>query len=222
MEYIQTNNADDKGIRIFIELGTTLQLDIEGTNISLTSEMIGMEVGRYLIIKVYQMNNGQREELRNNTITAKYLHKNSILGFKSNIISIISEPENIIFLEYPKSIKNFNVRTHKRVPCFLPIQLEIEYNVVEGAIIDINTAGCCCVVKHFKILDEQALDKVTIHLQNSKLEREYSLLGNIRSIRQKKDEINIGIMFTKIDSNTQEAIQSIVPTLEFTDEVNVS
>ena len=213
MENIQTKNADDKGVRIFIELGTNLQLDIEGTNISLTSEMIGMEVGKYLIIKVYKMNNDQREELRNNTITVKYLHKNSILGFKSNIISIISEPENIIFLEYPKSIENFSVRTHERGPCFLPIQLEIEYNVVEGAIIDINTAGCCCVIKHFKVLDEQALDKVTIHLQNNKSEREYSLTGNVRSIRQKKDELNIGIMFTKIDTNTQKAIQAIVPRL---------
>lgn len=222
MEYNQTSNADDKGVRIFIELGTHLQLDIEGTNISLTSEMIGMEVGKYLIIKVYQMNNDQREELRNNTITAKYLHKNSVLGFKSNIISIISEPENIIFLKYPKNIKNFNVRTNERAPCFLPIQLEIEYNVVEGAIIDINTSGCCCLIKHFKILNEQALEKVTIHLQNSKLEREYSLLGNVRSIRKKKDELNIGIMFIKIDSNTQKAIQAIVPTLKFGNEVNVS
>lgn len=221
MASIKNNIIDDKGVRIFLELGTSLQLEVKETALSLKSEMVGMEVDKYLIAKVYQMSDEQKDLIKKNEVIVKYLHKNSVFGFQSNIISIISEPESIVFLEYPKEINNYEVRANKRIPCFLPAKLEIEYNTVEGVIVDINTTGCCCVIKDFKILSEQTLDNVTIHLQNSKLEYDFTMLGKVRSIRHNKDELYIGIIFVKIDGNTQSAIQAIIPTLKFGNETTV-
>lgn len=206
---------DNKGTGFFMELGSHLQLEIQEASLLLKSDLIGMEVDKYLIAKVYQMNDNQEELIRKNKIIVKYFHKNSVLGFQSNAISIISKPEKIVFLEYPKEIENFDVRAIKRTPCFLPVKLKIDHNIIEGVIIDINGTGCSCEIKDFKITNEQTLDKVSIHLQNSKLEYGFTLLGNVKSVRHKKDKICIGIMFVEFDGDTQVAIQAIVPTLGF-------
>lgn len=204
---------DNKGAGFFMELGSHLQLEIQEENLLLKSEMIGMEADKYLIAKVYQMNDNQEALIRKNKIIVKYFHKNSVLGFQSNVISIISKPEKIVFFEYPKEIENFDVRVIKRTPCFLPVKLEIDQNIVEGAIIDINGTGCCCEIKDFKITNEKTLNKISIHLRNSKLKHGFTLLGNVKSVRHKKDKIYIGIMFVEFDGDTQVAIKAIVPTL---------
>ena len=65
---LHSYNPEDQGIRVFIELGTYLQIELEEKNLVLKCEMIGMEVDKYLIVKVYQLNNKQRELFRNANI----------------------------------------------------------------------------------------------------------------------------------------------------------
>lgn len=206
---------DDKGKRLFIELGTHIQLEIKGMDLSLKSELIGMEVGKYLILKSHQVDDDKLKLLKKNKIVAKYLHKHVVLGFQTKAISIISDPENIIFLEYPEIIENYNIRTEQRFHCFFPVKVEIAYNIVEGIILDINVEGCCCMVKDLKIFDEQSLDKIVLYLQDMNMKNELALLGKIKSIRRKKDELHIGIMFDKMNSSTPALIEYLFPTLEF-------
>lgn len=209
------SQVDEKGKRIFIELGSHLQLEIKENKMCMASELLGMEVGNYLIVKIPKRDESKRNSLENQDIFVKYFHIDSILGFHSRVISLISEPDDLVFISYPRKVESCNARTESRLTCFMPVKLEIEYNIVEGIITDINKEGCCCEVKNFKLVDEHGLSKVTIFLQKTMMRSELTLLGTIRSVRQIKDEVKFGIMFDEVDTNTQTVIQSVIPLLDF-------
>lgn len=206
---------DDTGKRLFIELGTCLQIETEGIGAPLRCELIGMEVGKYLIIKVNPLNDETEELLRKNELLVKYFHKNAILGFHAVSLSIISKPEHLLFISYPKSIRNYNIRSSKRIDCFLPVKMEIGYNLVEGTIIDINNTGCCCNVKNLQILGSQSEEEVIIYLYNSETDDEFPLKGRVKSVRQQKEDANLGVMFDPMDSNTQALLMRVIPSLSF-------
>jgi len=206
---------DDIGKRLFIELGTCLQVETEGIGAPLRSELIGMEVGKYLIIKVNPLNDEKEELLSKNELLIKYFHKNAILGFHSVSLSIISKPEHLLFISYPKAIRNYNIRSSKRIDCFLPVKLEIGFNLVEGTIVDINNTGCCCNVKNLQLMGKQSDEEVIIYLYNSETNDEFPLNGRVKSVRNQKEDANLGIMFDPMDSNTQALLMRIIPALSF-------
>jgi len=206
---------DDVGKRLFIELGTCLQVETEGIEVPLRSELIGMEVGKYLIIKVNPLSDEKEEYLTKNNLLVKFFHKNAILGFNARTLSIISSPEHLLFISYPESIRNYNIRSSKRIDCFLPVKLEIEFNLVEGTVIDINNSGCCCNVKNLHIMGSQSEQEVIMYLYNSNSEDEFPLKGKVKSIRQTNEDSNLGIMFDPMDSDTQALLMRIIPALSF-------
>ena len=154
---MENDVTTDLGKRLFIELGTHLQIEIKGIQLSLKSELIGMEVGKFLIVKMHQIDKTITGQLEKSEIIVTYLRKDAILGFQSSVISIISIPGDLVFIEYPESIENHNMRAHQRVECFLPAKFDIGHNIVEGAIIDISNEGCCCKIKNLKIINEKTI-----------------------------------------------------------------
>ncbi|MGR3319701.1 MAG: PilZ domain-containing protein [Candidatus Anammoxibacter sp.] len=214
--------TNDLGKRLFIELGTHLQLEIKGIQLSLKAELIGMEVGKFLIVKMHQLDKTTTEQLEENVIIVTYLQKDAILGFQSSVISIITTPGDLVFIKYPESIENYNMRAHQRFECFLPAKFDIGHNIVEGAIINISNKGCCCKIKNLEIINEKKLDKITIFFQSSEMKSPLSVLGEVRSIRHLKDESDIGVIFDKMDSNTQIIMQNLIPDLGFDDKITKS
>ena len=208
-----TNN--DLGKRLFLEIGTSLQLEIEGLQLSLKSELIGMEVGKFLIVKMFKMDEVKIEELENSDVIVMYLQKGSILGFHSSVISIVSIPEDMAFIKYPQLIENYNVRESKRVDCFLPIKFEINHNLVEGAIVDISDNGCCCKVENFTIINEDLIDNIVIYLQYGESKNSLMIKGRVGNIRRLKNDVKIGVTFEKLDSMAKVVIHSLIPDLSF-------
>ena len=210
---MKNRTKDDFGKRLFLELGTSLQLEIKGLQLSLKSELIGMEVGEFLIVKMFKVDGVKTEQLENSDVVVMYLQKGSILGFRSSVISIVSCPDDLAFIKYPQIIENYNVRTFKRVDCFLPVKLEINHNIVEGAIIDITDNGCCCKVENFTIINEDMIDNIVIYIQYGKSKNSLMIRGKIGNIRHLKNEINIGVTFEKLDNASKVVIHSLIPDL---------
>ena len=211
---MRKDDQENLGKRIFIELGTHLQLEMKELKLSLKSELIGMEVGEYLIA---QLNNSEEEHAKLHEgceVAAKYLHQHAVFGFQSKIISLISKPKNILFIEYPEKIESINIRTSHRLDCFLPVLVEIGFNTADGIMVNINNEGCCLSIKGLTIMDESTLEKVVIHVHDKVTKKDFSLLGNVRSIRKSNDEITLGCEFDEMDSNTQSLILELFPTLE--------
>jgi len=207
---------DDHGKRIFIELGTHLQIEIEGKHPLFHCEMIGMEVERYIIVKLRESDAPMLKALGNQqNFIVKYLYKHSVLGFHSSVISIIDQPEMLAFITYPEKIENYNMRREKRVDCYLPVKLEIGFNHVKGSVTDINSKGCCCLVEGLTIMDNQKIDTgVIISVHNSHIENA-QLLGHVRSVREiEEGKLVLGVEFDPMDSGTEMLIEDLFPALE--------
>ncbi len=119
----------DTGKRISIELGTQLEIEIEGVPTRFKSSLVGIEHDEYLIIKepeaaLYEI---LRNKLfRGNQIVVRYLCKGTLFGFRSQLVQATSTPIRLLFVEYPKTIEVYDLRSHERIDCFFPAKIKIK------------------------------------------------------------------------------------------------
>ncbi len=193
-----------------MNIGTTFRLQIKGAKRRLSSELIGIEDGKYLIVKtppLHTMENVSTLFIKGNEIAVKYIYKGTIFGFQSRIIDLIHKPFKLVFIKYPEKIESFDVRGNKRVECFLPANIKIAEHVIEGCITDISRAGCLFAIdtpEHegsINLLELNNKIRVGFHLPG--IEDELSVDARQRSIKKDTDSTSIGIEFVKMDSSVQ-------------------
>ncbi len=132
--------------RLFIELGTALLLEPETPDRTVTSQLTGMQVGSYLIVQLTENNWIQARLSEGEHLSARYILSDDVFKFKTTVIRILKNPDYLLFLAYPDVVKSCNVRTEKRVECFLPVSITLETHCLSGVIVNINQKGCQCNV----------------------------------------------------------------------------
>jgi len=204
------------GKRISIELGTRLQIRIDGVDINYTSTLIGMETGKYLIIDapVNMLTLARHKLFRGSKILVRYLHKGSVFGFKSELIEDIYTPLKLLFLEYPEIIEVHNLRSGPRIDCVLPVRIKINDEERTGIISDINKEGCCCVAKKTEedknLSSVQIDEQVTLMCQFPQVDGERALLGKVKNIRRDSKQMTLGIIFNGIGPEIEEIIAQYI------------
>lgn len=199
-----------------MEIGITLKIQIEGTKGRLTSEPIGIEEGKYLIIKmppVQFMGNLSNVLYKGNNIIIRYMHKGTVFGFKSHIIHSINNPVKLIFVEYPKGIESHELRAHKRLDCFLPAKAKIKDNTIAVTIIDISREGCNIVIEKAKVetsLILQVDNEIGISFQLPGDKEELNVSGKQKNIKQERDSVSIGVKFIDTSIELQERLYNFL------------
>ena len=208
-------NKDKENLdNILLEaLTNRIEMKITALNSSFNTKLIGIDLDKYLVLKLNSIDNNLKEKLNNCKSSVEFIYNDSVLGFHSDIIVTTSVPDELIFLDYPKSIKNCERRSEPRSECFLPAQFEIGDIFIEGPIIDISTNGCCCKLINGTKFDKDKLNKMTIYLRRSEDEKAISVTGNVKSIRYVGNEINIGVVFDEINEKTKDLMKNILPNL---------
>lgn len=193
-----------------MNIGTIFRLQIKGVKRRLSSELIGIEDGTYLIVKLpplHTMENVSTLLIKGNEIAVKYMYKGTIFGFQSQIIDLIYNPFKLVFIEYPKKIESFDFRGHKRVECFLPANIRIAEHKIEGCITDISKAGCLFDVEVSKLESSRKLlelkDEISVNFQLPGVEQELSVTAKQSSIKSDAENVRIGIEFVNMDSEVQ-------------------
>ena len=214
-------NLDFKtGKRVSIELGTQLQIRIEGVDYNLSSTLIGMEPDNYLIIKApgSMLAVAKQKLFRRCKIIVRYLYKGSVFGFKSELIEDIYNPLKLLFVEYPEIIEEHNLRSGERVNCVLPIKIEISNTVSSGVILDICREGCCCVIRKAdqdkEIASIQIDQQIALICQFPQIDGEHKVSGKVRSIRRDKKQITLGIIFDGIGPKIEDIIAQYIITIK--------
>ena len=101
--------------RLFIELGTALHLEPGDADRATSSELVGMQGGKYLIVHLSE-HNWQKSRLKTgDTLLAKYISSDDVFGFNTRVITIIEEPDHLVFLEYPDEVESCNIRSQTRI-----------------------------------------------------------------------------------------------------------
>ncbi len=193
-----------------MNIGTIFRLQIKGARRRLSSELIGIEDGKYLIVRMpplHTMENVSTLLIKGNEIAVKYMYKGTIFGFQSQIIDLIYNPFKLVFIKYPEKIESFDFRGHKRVECFLPANIRIAEHIIEGCITDISKAGCLFDVEVPKLESSKNLlelkDEISVNFQLPGVEQELSVTAIQRSIKRDNNSASIGIEFVKMDSDVQ-------------------
>ncbi len=193
-----------------MNIGTILRLQIEGTRRRLSCELIGVDDGECLIVKMpplHTMENIPKLLVNGNEITVKYMYKGTMFGFQSTIIDLIHKPFKLVFIKYPDKIDSFDVRGNKRVECFLPANVKIAEHIIEGSITDISRAGCLFTIdthEHEGLINLLELNSgIRIGFYLPGIAEELSADADQKSIKIDTDGSSIGIEFVEMDSSVK-------------------
>ncbi len=69
-------------------------------------------------------------------------HEASVIAFISSIKQTLSQPSNIMVLDFPKSMVIHNLRSTKRVLTDLPMKICTTPDHLSGTLTDVSLAGC--------------------------------------------------------------------------------
>lgn len=198
--------------RLFIELGTDLLLESNTSTQSTSSQLIGMQVGKYLIVQLSDHQWVQNRVSQGDTLQAKYILADDVFGFNTKVMRMIKDPDLLLFLEYPAKVNSCNVRSDKRVECFLPVKITMDNLNIEGIITNISKNGCLCSVDNCPEIDSVNMPLLTLQLPYGQLET-LTLKGEIQNLRLKDSQAFLGILFQGLNGFSQKVLTTLVPSL---------
>jgi c-di-GMP-binding flagellar brake protein YcgR len=203
-----------------MQIGTTLEIQIEKTDPRLTCELFAVEEGKFLIIKMspfQSLQNATRLVHKGTSIAVRYMHEGTVFGFKSLILHFMVEPAKLIFIKYPDEIESYDLRVHKRIYCYLPANVRIADKAIEGTIIDISKEGCQFSVKNAKAENSLKLhvdNEISVSFQLPGVEKELIIAGEQKNIKKDRDSVSIGIKFSNMNIEVQEKLYDFLSKAE--------
>ena len=193
-----------------MNIGITLRLQIEERRRRISCELIGIDEGKYLIVKMpplHTMENVSNLMAKGTEIAVKYMYKGTMFGFKSQVIELIHNPFKLVFMKYPEEIESLDFRGNERVVCFLPANVKIAENIIEGGITDISRAGCLFVIEapehedRINLLELNNEIKIGFYLPG--IAGELCIDSKQRSVKKDDDGTSLGVEFVNMDSSVQ-------------------
>jgi c-di-GMP-binding flagellar brake protein YcgR len=202
------NPMDEEPPQIEANPGTELIIEVEGVYGHLKSELVGKRPGHYLIIRTPAGPPGFSSKLfKGNTIIVRYLEKGSACGFQSHIISTVTEPESLTFIECPRLVQEKSLRDARRLETYLPCKVAVNSQTTEGNIVDLSRTGCRCVLPvhlHESVLRVHVGDALVIALPLD--DQPVRVTGKVRNVNTCHASLQVGIQFEGLDKETDEHI----------------
>ncbi|MGR3317761.1 MAG: flagellar brake protein [Candidatus Anammoxibacter sp.] len=212
--------AQISSVRLAIDIGTELQLEIVNVSARFKSELIGMETSQYLIAKMPMIVDDSFEEkcskFKGAEVICRYLYRGTIFGFRSNLLGIISAPARLLFVKYPNEVEEHNVRKNERISCMLPGKIKIGSHILDATVLDLSVSGVLVSVVDNK---KEADSFVNILTETDELEFLLQLPGepkalvlpSIRKVVRKDDSrLNIGLQFHDIGDQGRYIISQFI------------
>jgi len=197
--------------RLLINLGTDLQVEIEGIADRFKSRLVGADPKNFLLIKLpisYEIT----DQLASGRIIVRYIYKGSIFGFRTSLIQSLPHPFRVAFIRYPKEFENFELRSRERYECFLPITIRIREEEKEGALLDISEEGIRVAFRdrEYKpsFLRKGDLVTILIHFPKSPAKEEF--ITQVCRISNEGGRTIIGLVFHNLDNDRKQLVSNFV------------
>lgn len=198
--------------RLFIELGTALLL--ETGEKALSSKLIGMKVGAYLIVDVSGAEPDTASLTTKETIQVRYVNQDDIFRFSSRILMTLDHPDHLVFLHYPDKVESCNVRSHKRVDCFMQIHVKSDGRRDPAVITNISAKGCLCSMDRFPSWEKISGRKVELLFPYGDSEL-LTLPGEVKSTQIQGTQIKLGVQFIEMEGYSRSVLATLVPAIRF-------
>lgn len=209
--------------RVSIELGGQLQVEIKGIPARHQTTFIGMELNEYLIIKEpnfphkLRISGIKHKLFPGNKITVRYVYKGSVFGFQTKLIEALYTPKRLLFIEYPKAIEKHDLRSTKRIDCYLPAITTIKDIETQGIILDINAKGCRCLIKAAKDMKLPVLqndDQIALRCHFPGNKDEQMVSGRVKNINRENQETTLGIQFQEMTVELHSIIEQYISAVK--------
>jgi hypothetical protein len=200
--------------RLFIELGTPLLLEPRDQGGSVPSQLIGMRVGKYLIVHLPD-NNWTKSSLKSgDPLLVKYVCSDSVFGFDSRVMTIIEEPDRLLFLNYPQEVESCNIRSRTRIECYISVELILEGGMAtKGVVLNINENGCLCMVDGLKFEDVSRNSRVSLRFPYAQFDTLFTM-AVVKSLGSDNGKLKVGLMFEGLDAYSRTILSTLVPGLK--------
>ena len=190
------------GRRIGLDIGSKLQVEIQGVDSPLESFMIGMMPDDFLIITMPSRLSASEHKLSKGTrLGIKYLYLGKICVFNAELQATVDFHQRLLFISYPSVVHYRELRRHKRVESFLPCIISLSNGQSQpGVIIDMSISGCLCQHKNREdnpLPSLQIDESVTIHCLFPGMDEEQVLAGHTKNLHKTKRDTRIGVEFVE-------------------------
>jgi c-di-GMP-binding flagellar brake protein YcgR len=141
------------GQSMIIGLGTPMLIEPAGLGQRFKTRFVGMERGRYIIVRIPRIAGAGTHLYVDKLVTARYVHEGQVYGFSSEIIHIDMAPFRLAFLQFPHTIEALNLRSTKRIDCYLPARVILaegkddQLTSYPAMITNISSGGCQVVIE---------------------------------------------------------------------------
>lgn len=95
-----------------------------------------------LIIQTPNVYNPRTDYAEGDSVTVRYVDDGIVYGFRSEIISHVSNPVRLLFIELPKDVEALELRTTKRVDTVIKTVLTKGEFRLAGVILNLSGGGC--------------------------------------------------------------------------------
>lgn len=206
-----------------IHFGTSLLVEITNLKLRIKSFMVGIEHGRYIIVKISEQDligNFRSEAVLESPMVIRYMHNGVIYGFKTRVMNVVSQPAKLFFVEYPQSVEEFSVRSKSRYECVLPASTMFGNDIVDMIIVDISREGCQAMIKVPEPKREalygliQVNKKIEMKVQFPGSDGKYDLTGTIRNVGKEPEKIILGILFEAFASPTKDKLEGFIKLMD--------
>ncbi|MDP2689241.1 MAG: PilZ domain-containing protein [Deltaproteobacteria bacterium] len=202
-----------------ITLGVELLVEITNLKLRIKSLMVGMEHGRYIIVKISPQDligNFRSEAVLESPMIIRYLYNGTVYGFKSKVLNVVSQPAKLFFVTYPEKIEEFSVRNRSRYECVLPASTMFGNNIVDMIIVDISREGCQAMIKvpgpqRDALYDLIQVNKrIEMKVQFPGSDGKYDLVGIIRNVGKETEKIILGVLFEELPQAAKERLGKFI------------
>lgn len=191
----------DKKNSIYIETGTELSLTAEGLDLTVKCIYVGQKGDQYIVITPPgNINAVEKDLLRSQWIKIYYSLEGNILQFTSKLLEITSKPLKLLLMEYPASVEIQELRSQKRINCYISAEIEINNDIRAGVIKNISKRGCRCVFEVAATNEDilQIDDRIVLNFNFPGIADKQEIQGTIKDIQVKEKQLEIGLEFASI------------------------
>lgn len=200
----------NQGVRLALELGIRLKVELEGVDIPLESTFCGFVENYIIITPPNPYHQVQHKLFAGAELVVRYFYNGTIYAFQTKVFSLIDKPLHLLFIHYPKLIQTSELRSEKRSTCYIPAVIRVGDRENRGTIIDIAKSGCHCLVRssnNTKIIPFKIEDKVVLKCKFPGVKTPLEIIGVVKNLRNNRNEANVGLQFHE---NTADVTQKII------------
>jgi hypothetical protein len=191
----------DKRNKIYVKTGVEMSLTAGNPGFCEKCTYVGQKRDQYIVVTPPpDFAALEIKLLKADPITVRYSFEGNIFEFSSKLIEIKYEPLMLLLLQFPVSIEKKELRSQKRICCFISATMEINDETQDGIIKDISKFGCRFIFETSGKLEKAVRidDQIALAFDFPGIPDRQEIMGKIKDVRRNESRLDVGIKFSSI------------------------